>query len=66
MRFVFRISGSIKVLSPAEVSDTSGQSSITIRMEYLYLLSKTDIVNFVWQTHEGEAEGIVLLIFFRW
>ena len=29
-----------------------------------YLLSSTDIVNFVWKTDEGEAESIVLLICF--
>ena len=28
-----------------------------------YLLFSTDIVNFVWKTNEGEAKGIVSLIF---
>ena len=28
-----------------------------------YLLSNTDIVNFMWKTIEGEVENIVLLIF---
>ena len=58
MTFVFRISGSIKILGPAEDLDTGGLSSITVRMEYLYLLSKTDFVNLVWKTNEGGGEGI--------
>ena len=66
MKFVFRISGKIKILGPAEDSDSGGPSSITVRMEYLYLLSKTDIVNLVWKTNEGGAEGIASLIFFLW
>ena len=29
----------------------------------IYLLSNSDIVNFVWRTHEEEAESIFWLIF---
>ena len=29
---------------------------------YTYLLSNSDIMNFVWKTDEGEPESIVLLI----
>ena len=37
------------------------EDSVTVRMEYL--LSNSDIVNFVWKTDEGETESIFLLIF---
>ena len=47
-------------------SDTGGPSSITVRMEYLFYFSNSDIVNFVCKTDEREEESIVLLIFLLW
>ena len=45
--------------------------TLAVRVQLLlgwntYLLFKTDIVNFVWKSNEGEAESIALLIFVLW
>ena len=37
MKYLFRITGRIKFWDPAEDSDTSEPSSITVRMEYLFV-----------------------------
>ena len=38
---------------------------VTARMN-TYLLFNSDMMNIVWETDEGETEGIVLLIFVIW
>ena len=63
MKIVFKISGGIKFSLLVEDSDTGGPSSITVLIEYLYLLFNSDTVSFVWKADEREAESIVLLIF---
>ena len=66
MKIVFKTSGGIKFSLPVEDSDTGGPSSVTVLIEYLYLLFNSDIVSFVWKADEREAESIVLLIFVLW
>ena len=51
-----------KILSSLQDCNTSGPSSITVRVECL-LLFNSGIVNFVWKTNEGETENVIMLIF---
>ena len=47
-----------------EGSDTDGLTSITVRMEYLFIFQLSYSELCVWETDEGEAWSIILLILF--
>ena len=59
MKFVFQISGVIKIRDPFDGSDSGGSSSISVRWN-TYLLFNSCFVNFVWKTNEVEVKSIVL------
>ena len=67
MKFLFRISGGIKLWDPSWVKTPTLAVRVQLPLGWnIYWLFNSDIVNFVWKTDEGEAESTVLLIFVLW
>ena len=62
MKFVFR-SGDVNFVILVEDSNIGSPSSITVKWN-AYLFFNSHIVNFVWESDEGETGNILLILFF--
>ena len=62
MKFVFR-SGDVNFVILVEDSNIGSPSSITVKWN-AYLFFNSHIVNFVWESDEGETRNILLILFF--
>ena len=62
MKFVFR-SSHLNFVILIEDSNIGGLSSITVKWNAYYFFNP-HIVNFVWESDEGKAGNILLILFF--